>query len=600
VPKLKLFPKLLLFAALVGGLTYGYRHAVYTGLIPRPNMLKSVIPVKTEEISAEVITNVGNVKQTSLPSSAPVSIPGPKLNFEIWAWNTHMGFLFATGGPQTAKGSLMEKYGVPVTIKRQDDTGQMQTDILACADNLKKGSQQDGCFVTIMGDGAAQFFQAINPKLTKLGPDYTAEIVGSLGYSRGEDKFMGLPAWKTDPQSAKGALIVGVLRDGDWNIAMKWAAMNGIPNNPDERVYDPNALNWVNADSYTKAAEMYVQNYCDERPVKGKPGERQKVCANGIVTWTPGDVTAAKKRGGLVSVLSTKESAFQMPNVIIGIRKWDRDHRDLITKMLAASFEGADQVKVYPAALQKAAQISKQVYAEESAEYWLKYYKGVTETDAQGLKIFLGGSTVSNLADNLQLFGMREGTGNIMKATYETFGNLVVQQYPNLVPTYPKYADVVDASYVMGVQAIGDLPTNNATDTTDYSTNPIKEVAGKRDYQIQFASGSANILPVSFPVLNQIVDDVLMTKFKLLINGFTDNAQFKGLTPEQSADRNMELSRLRAEAVKAYFQRKASKNFPDHRVNVVPHGQEDPVAENTTEAGRAQNRRVQIVMGTVE
>jgi hypothetical protein len=72
---------------------------------------------------------------------------------------------------------------------------------------------------------------------------------------------------KSNPQAAKGLLVEGVLRDGDWNIAQKWEGDNGIKNNPDEKTWDPDAVNWINASDYNVAAADYVAGKCDDRKV---------------------------------------------------------------------------------------------------------------------------------------------------------------------------------------------------------------------------------------------------------------------------------------------------------------------------------------------
>jgi len=45
------------------------------------------------------------------------------------------------------------------------------------------------------------------------------------------------------------------------------AADNNIKNNPDEKTWDPEALNWVNAPDYIKAAEILNANTCEDRKV---------------------------------------------------------------------------------------------------------------------------------------------------------------------------------------------------------------------------------------------------------------------------------------------------------------------------------------------
>jgi outer membrane protein OmpA-like peptidoglycan-associated protein len=68
------------------------------------------------------------------------------------------------------------------------------------------------------------------------------------------------------------------------------------------------------------------------------------------------------------------------------------------------------------------------------------------------------------------------------------------------------------------------------------------------------------------------------------IEGYTDNIG--------STQLNERLGLERAEAVKRYLY--AQHQIPLHKMNVISYGEENPVAENKTRTGRAQNRRVVI------
>jgi hypothetical protein len=267
-----------------------------------------------------------------------------------------------------------------------------------------------------------------------------------VGFSRGEDKFMGPAAWKADPQKAKGGLVAGVIRDGDWNIAMKWLGDNKIKNNPNEKVYDPDALNWVNATDYIDAAQKYVSGFCTELTnVKTKKPERR--CVDAVVTWTPGDVTIAEQKGGLVSIVSTRENATQMPCVVIGINKWMAANRPLVKSALTAMFQGGEAVNASPDNLKKAATIAAQVYGEKDADYWMKYFNIQKVKDKTGAEVELGGSSVLNLAGNADLFGLKGGK-NKFAQTYTVFGTIAKQQYPALLPSFYPVEQVNDTSYL--------------------------------------------------------------------------------------------------------------------------------------------------------
>ena len=574
----------LLVLGAVGAAVYTNRDKL-SKLAPEAEHQKSAVPPKAE-----------------LPSDPSLAVPAagapgcadkPEVRFYHWAWNAQMGLIYATGGKQAAQGSLMCKNGVNLKLVREDNTDQMGNLMASFAEGLKKGEanpSQGAHFIAIMGDGSAAFLKGLNDRLRKIGPDYVAQVVGSAGYSRGEDKFMGPAVWKQNPQAARGGLVAGVLRDGDWNIALKWLGDNGIPNNPDETTYDPDALNWVNASDYIEASQKYVSDFCTE--LKNiKTGKKEKHCVNGVVTWTPGDVTAAEKKGGLVSIVSTKEYRSQMPNVIIGNKKWMADNRKLVTGMLEAVFDAGDALKSDEEALRRAAALSALVYNEKDGPYWYKYFRVVTQADKQGIQVELGGSAVNNLADNLQLFGMVPGSTNIFAATYTVFAEIVKSQYPKLVPSYYPVADILDTSYVKAVSE-GSKKTTQA-DLPTFTGERVKQVVSRRSWDIKFATGSNKFLAEAQAQLRSMFKDLVVAGGTVVeVHGHTDNVG--------SVEKNQQLSESRAFAVKKWLEEQSSTNFPEGRVKVFAHGATEPREANDSAEGRAKNRRVELVLGLAQ
>lgn len=78
----------------------------------------------------------------------------------------------------------------------------------------------------------------------------------------------------------------------------------------------------------------------------------------------------------------------------------------------------------------------------------------------------------------------------------------------------------------------------------------------------------------------------------IYIYGYTDNQGWKNSTAAQSKDKNQTLSLQRAQSVSNYL---LSSGLSSAQIQkVLGMGEENPVADNTTAAGREQNRRVEV------
>ncbi len=101
---------------------------------------------------------------------------------------------------------------------------------------------------------------------------------------------------------------------------------------------------------------------------------------------------------------------------------------------------------------------------------------------------------------------------------------------------------------------------------------------------ILFETGKDVIKPVSFPILNNVVDIMKNNpEYILEINGHTDNVGDDA--------KNLDLSNRRAVSVKNYL---SGKGVDPARLLPRGFGETSPVADNATSAGRTKNRRVEF------
>ena len=101
---------------------------------------------------------------------------------------------------------------------------------------------------------------------------------------------------------------------------------------------------------------------------------------------------------------------------------------------------------------------------------------------------------------------------------------------------------------------------------------------------VNFRSGSAQLTAQSLPILDDAATKLnRFPALKIEVAGHTDSAG--------RAASNQSLSQRRAESVRNYL---ISKNVNASNLTAKGYGETTPVAVNTTAAGRAQNRRVEL------
>ena len=103
---------------------------------------------------------------------------------------------------------------------------------------------------------------------------------------------------------------------------------------------------------------------------------------------------------------------------------------------------------------------------------------------------------------------------------------------------------------------------------------------------VLFASSKSELLPAAQSRLNQVAEALMATKErKLTVEGHTDS--------QGSSSFNQVLSQQRADAVRSYI---ISRGYPAELIQAQGIGKDRPVADNGNPEGRANNRRVEIIV----
>jgi OmpA-OmpF porin, OOP family len=536
----------------------------------------------------------GDITREALPVSK-VNAPertndNPDVTIGIWTWQTVSGIIDAVGGPGKSgdhPDSCLYQAGITNTkLVVQNDTSEQIKALAAGQIQL----------VTTTGDQAAVDIAGAN----RLLRGTKAKVIWSSGYSFGEDCLMGPESWKNDPQLARGAVVVTAVPYCDWNVTVDWAADNQIPVNPDEQVYDPDAINFVNATDHIEAAQKFTQN-AKVNLRNRATGQTQQLQIDAVATWTPGDVMAYKGRSSvtykgraekLQKIVSTKEYSYMMPHILFGNEDWLNQHRDYVRTLLRCVARANERIKTDDEYFRsRVAALNALTFNMEGMgqTFWNTYFSGKVENGVP-----LGGSRVNNIAEVRHLFGLDGNqplARSIFGITYLDHANRLKRLLPDRLETLAPVEQVVDLSFI---KEITDEKASTPVYTASFESGQNAGTVVKANYQINFDSGSAKIKPSETARLQDIRSLLIRaTDTKVVVEGHTDNIG--------DANTNLQLSQARARAVWQWLKDSdpTGVNIKDARLEGVEgYGPYRPLPgnQNRTEEEKAANRRVVIIL----
>ena len=146
---------------------------------------------------------------------------------------------------------------------------------------------------------------------------------------------------------------------------------------------------------------------------------------------------------------------------------------------------------------------------------------------------------------------------------------------------HQKHADVLKVKHALALEKLDEL---KAAGSEEWKTLKIGLESAWNE--LGLALDKPVLLPTAQTRLAQMADALLQTKERnLTVEGHTDSSG--------SANYNLDLSQRRAEAVQSFL---VGRGYDPARIQATGVGEARQVADNGSAEGRANNRRVEIVV----
>ncbi len=292
------------------------------------------------------------------------------------------------------------------------------------------------------------------------------------------------------------------------------------------------------------------------------------------VVWSPDDILSLKAVPGSRVLESTRSAAYIIADVFMAKRGWVNKNKETVNKLYEGWMRGAAEINSDPQARRKAAEILAREFTE----------RGTALTTDEAAEM-IGNVHLTTHGDNKNFFGLNSDyqgvTGNNlysnMAIKYQDLG-FIEGNVPNWrLISYP--AAVVSTD-LTGPQHAAE---KSKTFTQASAADEKKEAIASKKVSINFRTGEFQLDENAKYIIDKEFVDIAkaFANNRIRIEGNTDNTG--------NYNMNVQLSKRRAQSVVDYLV--SQYNMPRNRFIVVGNGPNKPIADNSTDSGRAQNRR---------
>jgi NitT/TauT family transport system substrate-binding protein len=295
--------------------------------------------------------------------------------------------------------------------------------------------------------------------------------------------------------------------------------------------------------------------------------KKQQVDA--AVVWSPDDADCVSKVTGSKVLQSTKQASYIISDIFVAKKDYVEKNREKLTQLLEGWMKGAAEINNSETAKQKAAKILSEGL-QQPVDFCMLAINNVR---------------LCTYGDNVNFFNLK---GNFTGVTGEDIYNKMSVKYAKIgyeTANIPSWRLAGNASLISAINLAGPEHAAEGAAKFEQASGAAQtaQAISSKAVRISFPSGSFQLDENSKYIIdNEFLDIAKMFgNARIRIEGNTDNTG--------SAAVNKKLSYNRAKAVADYLIKQ--HGFDANRFVIVGNGPDKPLADNSTEEGRAKNRR---------